>query len=99
MGGGGAFVQARKRKGPRRRGVESRGPWGLLCGGGRNGRGLRGGVALVELGGAEGAPVDEEAVDSAGVLGQRLAEDRGAAFGGCALAGRGAARPGDVAGD
>src|SRR6266542_5704303 len=75
-------------------------PRGILF---RRERGLRRGpgerVAAIELGGGEGAAVDEEAVDAPGALGERLAEDRGAALLSRALAGGGAAIPADVAGD
>ena len=98
MGRRGAIVQARK-EGRGRAREETRPRGSLLCGERRVLRRLRRGVAAIELGGAQRAAVDDEAVDSPGVLGERLAEHQRAALVGRALAGGGAAVPDDVAGD
>src|SRR2546430_17353580 len=97
MGGGGALVQARKERG-RSEAVLWAAQRGSLLG--RQGRGLRrfrGGVAALQPGGAQRPAIDDEAVESPGALGQRLAEHEGAAFVGRALACGWTAAPDDVA--
>ena len=91
-------MQARK-KGAAAEGRSTGGPGESLFGGERRIGGLGGRVAALELGGCERAAVDKEAVDSAGALGERLAQHDRAAFVGRALAGGGAAVPDDVAGN
>src|SRR5438309_8835919 len=98
MGRRNAFVQARKVKaGPRRRSAAPQED--LLCGERRRLRRLRRRVAAIELSCAESATVDDEAVESAGMLGQRLAEHQRAALVRGALTCGGAAVPDDVARD
>src|SRR6266700_8434467 len=99
MGGGGALVQARKERGRPEGLLRAAQPGSLLGRQGRSLRRFRQGIAAVELGGAQRPAIDDEAVESPGALGQRLAEDEGTAFVGRALAGGGAAAPDDVASD
>ena len=95
MGERGAFVQARMKRG-RADGV-SAAPGCLLCRERRGGRRLRQRVAAREFRGIEGAAVDEEVVEPAGALRQRLAEDQRTAFLRAALACGRTAIPRDVA--
>ena len=96
MGERGAFVQARMKRG-RADGVSAAPGGCLLCRERRGGRRLRQRVAAREFRGIEGAAVDEEVVEPAGALRQRLAEDQRTAFLRAALACGRTAIPRDVA--
>ena len=63
------------------------------------GSGFGRGIALLQLGGAEGPSIDQEAVDPTGLLDERLTQDRWSAFRRYASASVGPACPVDVPGD